>query len=735
MKDFFKALAFGGLFLIPFIVLYVENDYFFPYITGKNFAFRILVEIVTASWIILMMYDAKYRPKFSWILASFLGFLAIMFVANMQGQSPLHSFWSNFERMEGYVTLVHVFLYFIALGSLMTTQELWRRYFATTLVAATFLSIYAFGQVAGTIEHRYGGFRVDATLGNATYMAIYMFFHVGIASLMLFWARTNMWRGVYGVGIVIFSYLLIQTATRGTTLALIGFFLVSMLYIIIWGKSFPQVRKIALVTLIVLAFIVATFIGVRNTEFVQESPTLTRIANISLKEGTNRFNIWSMAFEGVKERPLLGWGQSNYNYVFNEYFRPELHGQEAWFDRVHNIVMDWLIAGGVLGLLAYFSILLSAVYYLFVRPLIQKGDETFSVVERGILLGLLAGYTIHNLFVFDNIVSYIFYGVLLGYIQARVGVPIPSFEKKKIDINIIEQIFTPVVVVAFVGIIYFVNVSNMLAAGDVINAFRTEKPEEMMHWFDVALSRNTFAKQEIREQLTQRGQGLLQLAEVSDETKTQVSARIETELLKQIEEKPGDARLHVFISSFYRSTNQLDKAREQLAIARSLSPNKQVIIFEQGYVELQSGKYEDATTLFKEAYDLGPQFVDSRVNYAMSAVYAGKLGLLNELIQTDAEKREFALNQMAIQAVYNAKMYPKLIEMLKTQVAERPGDKQIRTSLAYVLNESGDSDGAIEVLTQAITDIPDFEKDAQSFIASIIAQKAGTTSKPTVKVQ
>ena len=56
-----------------------------------------------------------------------------------------------------------------------------------------------------------------------------------------------------------------------------------------------------------------------------------------------------MAFEGVKERPILGWGQSNYNYVFNKYYRPELLEGEAWFDRVHNIVMDWLIAGGIIG--------------------------------------------------------------------------------------------------------------------------------------------------------------------------------------------------------------------------------------------------------------------------------------------------------------------------------------------------------------------------------------------------
>ena len=43
MADILKGVVFIGLFAIPFLTLYVENDFFFPYITGKNFLFRIIV--------------------------------------------------------------------------------------------------------------------------------------------------------------------------------------------------------------------------------------------------------------------------------------------------------------------------------------------------------------------------------------------------------------------------------------------------------------------------------------------------------------------------------------------------------------------------------------------------------------------------------------------------------------------------------------------------------------------
>ena len=40
-----RYVVLGALFLIPFIPLYVANSLFFPFITGKGFAFRILVEV------------------------------------------------------------------------------------------------------------------------------------------------------------------------------------------------------------------------------------------------------------------------------------------------------------------------------------------------------------------------------------------------------------------------------------------------------------------------------------------------------------------------------------------------------------------------------------------------------------------------------------------------------------------------------------------------------------------
>ncbi len=238
MKDILKWVVYGGIFTVPFIVLIVSNDMFFPYITGKNFAFRIIVEVAAAAWVLLALYDVRYRPRFSWVAGCAAALLVTMLISNVLGESPAKSFWSNFERMEGYVTLVHFFFYFLMMGTMLTTEQLWNRFFNTTLGVAVIVSFYAFAQVSGAAAVSQGtAWRVDATLGNSTYMAVYMLFHVAIAVLMALRTRSRSSQYVYGALALVFIFLLLQTGTRGTTLGLIGGTFLGTLYFLTFAYS------------------------------------------------------------------------------------------------------------------------------------------------------------------------------------------------------------------------------------------------------------------------------------------------------------------------------------------------------------------------------------------------------------------------------------------------------------------------------------------------------------------
>jgi hypothetical protein len=167
LQKLLRGAVLGGLFIIPFIPLIVAYNLFFPFITGKNFAFRILVELVAGGWVGLALIAPEYRPRRSWMLAGFAAFVSIMFVADIFGTNPTKSIWSNFERMEGWVTLIHVFLYFVVLSAMLKTQFLWRSYWWTTIGVSLAVCLWGLAQFFGYIAIDQGGVRLDGPLGNA----------------------------------------------------------------------------------------------------------------------------------------------------------------------------------------------------------------------------------------------------------------------------------------------------------------------------------------------------------------------------------------------------------------------------------------------------------------------------------------------------------------------------------------------------------------------------------------
>jgi tetratricopeptide (TPR) repeat protein len=447
------------------------------------------------------------------------------------------------------------------------------------------------------------------------------------------------------------------------------------------------------------------------------------VANIDLGSDLRiRSIIWGMSVEGIKERPLFGWGQGNFNYVFNEQYDARLFQQEQWFDRVHNIAFDWLIAGGILGLLSYISIFAALFFYLVIKP-IRNPDQSFTVMERAVLVGLIVGYVTHNLVVFDNIVSYIFFGTIIAFIHSRVGTPIPKLMAFKMPSVLVTQIGLPVMVIAAGAVVYFVNIPSMQAAGDVIVAFQGKTLEARYEGFDLALSRGSFAKQELVEQLAQQAMGIAQTTEGIDPAmKEKFMTRAEAELLQLAKEKPGDARLHVFLASYYRATGDVEKAKEQMAIARELSPQKQAIILQQGAIELSLGNNEGARDFFKDAYESDTTNDEAKEYYIASLFFTKEPAAAQTLIEesTPEFKNRLAASDFVLNAVNSAGEYNTLATLYETRVSADDSSAQNWASLAFVYYQLKQNEKAIETLNRAKVAVPSFAPAAQCFTLNIL---------------
>ena len=703
--------ALTALFAIPFVVLIVSSSMYFPFITGKNFAFRVLVEIAFASWVVLALSSPEYRPKKSVALWVGLAFVLWVGVATGFAENPVKAFWSNFERMEGYVTILHLAAYVVVLITVMRTEVMWRNLFFTTLGAATLVGLYSIFQLLGYATINQGGVRIDATLGNATYFAVYMLIHAFIALYAYVrWTGESRWfRIVLGTLVALFSILVFYSATRGSILGLVGGLGIAGIIVAFSRSVQPAVRYAGYGCLALIMVLLATFFAVKDTSYVQNHPILSRVASISLESGGVRFTIWSMALQGAMERPLVGWGQEGFNYVFNKYYRPELVTQEPWFDRAHNVVIDWLIAGGVPAMLLYLAFYVVLLYYLW-RP-----GSAFDISERALLTGLLCAYGFHNLFVFDNLLSYILFALVFSYITVRAE----GVHDGNGNAHLLPEVALPLASVGLCVLLYSSNWSGYSAATQIIQGLspHQEGVTKNLEYFVKAASHHGLGHQEVGEQFLQFALQVRGLNVGDQIFQTSVIKAARTAFDSVREQAPRDARLSAFYGSFLRQVGDFPAARAQFELALAESPHKQSILIEQGILAMAEGQYATARSSFSEIYETAPHYNNVSTYLAATYILTGEKEKARELLRTRYGTDE--PEDMTIADAYiRHNEYEKGLR-IAIAIAEHQQNFESLRYLASVYLAGHDVQNAILTLEKVKRVDPSLTQTIDAYIASI----------------
>ena len=737
----------GGIFLVPFVPLliastdvfpYLISNLFFPYITGKNIAFRALVEVLTAGWLVLVILDKRYLPKKSLIVYAVSAFLVVMSLATVFGVDPYRSFWSSFERMEGLVTYIHLYLLFILLGALLQSEKLWRWFFHTSIGVSLVISFIALSQLFGYIPIVQSSERLEATFGNATYLAVYLLFHIFLAAYYLFRTKhhARLIKGIYA-GIIFFeSAMLLFTETRGAIVGLVAGIIVIAALNAYANRG--RARKIAIGVLVGTFLLTALFAAVRDTELVQNQRILRRMANISVTEiATSRFTIWKMALKGAAERPILGWGPENFMAVFSKYYDPNLYNQEPWFDRAHNVFLDWLVGGGIAGLLTYLSLFAASFYYLIsgsrkstphegvwkkLSALFSRFRADEDITGRTILVGLFVAYFIQNFFVFDNIGSYILFFSVLAYLNYHYGAEWKFFDRVATayqeTVPFLAGVVIVVPVLAFM--FYTVNVNAFLASKTLVAAMRSHEGKGVLYnleLFKKVIGYKTFGTPEAREQFLQIAAAINGTEGIGTEMKEQFINTAKAEMIKELEARPYDSRYPLFLGSFLASTGNVDEGLIYLNRAHELSPRKQLIFFEIASIYVRKGDYKKALQYAKEAYDFAPAFPEARKFYALLAIYNGNIPLADEII---VDKKLYT-DQRFVNAFLSQGKVSRVIEIWKSIVDENPNNAQNHISLAAAYLANGERSQAVKELEMAILLEGAFREQGEYLIGEIKA--------------
>jgi len=460
-----------------------------------------------------------------------------------------------------------------------------------------------------------------------------------------------------------------------------------------------------------------TFFFTRDTKLIQGIGPLRRLASISLTEQTtaSRFLIWNMAYQGFKEKPILGWGQENFIFVFEKYYHPAMFAQEPWFDRAHNIFFDWLIAGGALGLLSYLSLFVLSFYSLW-------KSYSLSVVQKSLLASLLVGYFFHNIFVFDNIASYLLFILVLALISFKSRGGEEAFEEvsRKEYLSSYIKAFTPIIIILIIFSVYFFNAKGYLTSRTVLKALapQAEGVAKNLEFFKKALAYDTYGNQEVREQLLNAASRVLSL-DVPQEFKDEFVTFGREEMQKQIDSNPISARAQIFMGSFLSRLGLRDEARLYLEEGLKLSPKKQLIYFELVTNDLNAGDLAKAEEFAKTAYELDERFSDARIIYVVTLIYNNKISEAEE-ISTEVFDENFGDERIA-RAYFTAGDFTRSILQWRNLINIQPNNIQFRISLAATLLGAGRRNEAVEVLEQAIEASPEFKEQGEFFIREIQA--------------
>ncbi len=619
----FKIVEYGA-YLAMFAPLIFLKEYFFPFVVPKTIFFRIVVDLVFIAYIILAVLNQKYRPKITPLTIALTAFIAVLFLTALVGVNFERSFWSVFERMVGLLTFLHLFAFYVVLASVFQERKYWERILSVSIFVAILISLYTL--TFNDPIHQSGG-----TLGNSSFLASYIIFNIFFAAILLVWKR-GLWRIPLGLALALFIFLLFFNPVVITKGAVSSFLIGAVLFAagFLFFSQNKILKKLSPAFLI-LMILLGVFI-VKNFHFKDRPFSLLEIPDRS------RQIVWQMGFEAWQERFWLGWGWENFNVPFAKYYKSELpFTGDAWYDRVHNVVLDTGVAGGIIGLLSYLSIFGVAIFGLFKKlsSNVTRSDPVTVVVSLA-LITLLIVYFLQNIWVFDMISSYIMFFMTLALIGFLIY---PKEKQEKMQAVSLSAFAGGLLIVLTIFALFYGNIQPARASRAILNGI-VLLLEQSLPAFQKAFTLASMAQFEAPERFSFRMAAFASTQDQNPELLISGFQSAEQELKNAISKNPGDVRLLMFLGKhsniFYQITKQNEKLSQALDVltkAQGLSPGNQQIVWELAQTKVYLGEFQEALSLAEKAVDMEPRLLDSHLIVIQVAKIMGDEDLARQKIE------------------------------------------------------------------------------------------------------
>ena len=308
IDKYFPSLIFFGISLILFMPLVVSPETVFPYVVGKSFWFKGITYFIAGFYLILLSANRSYLPDKSFLILIFSLFVLMQSISGILGNSPVNSFWSNWERMEGITDYFHWLILLIVSSSVLRKEKSWIKLlkintFAGFIVAflglleffdiviPIFFGLDIFPSVVNPEQSYTLGERVESTIGNPTYVASYLslvsFISIGLIlrefqtnfnqslrnTFINFELNSKIFISASLLGTIISIWTIMNSGSRASLIGIIsGILFISVMLLITKSKlkKYLYALLILIGSLIILFFILLNMIESQRNNLKNE---------------------------------------------------------------------------------------------------------------------------------------------------------------------------------------------------------------------------------------------------------------------------------------------------------------------------------------------------------------------------------------------------------------------------------------------------------------------------------
>ena len=604
--------------LVPVVL---SPGFFFPYVTVRAVYFRVLVELAAAMLGFLVLRRATVAAaRRDIVFLALMGWVAAGILAAVAGVAPMRSIFGDHERMGGVWFWLHLLVFYVCLRTFMREKHWWI-FFRAAVAVALVIAIYGLQH-----QHRFfgigiGGFDSGVTIGNSGLLGAYLLSNVALAG-MLAVRSPGRARWVYVSAGAILVVAVVFSGNRSSTLGLVLGAGVALLAFV-WFSGSVRIGRIALAA--------ALFATGAALPFVAGAPwaasVVSRLPAVGrLSSGVDSVRVvqWGAAVNGIRDRPLLGFGPENYQIVWSRFYDPSMYRfqPDSRYDRAHNAYLDAFATSGVFGFLALVGVCI-AMAWVTVRSA-KQGDR--GAIRAGgpaieaIALGFFAAYAFFLFFWFFDLNSTMLWVAIAAFVAGRgLHSPVVRFGVPR-DRRWQTTLVMAAGGIAFASVVYvhgFATLRMAHALDQVRDSRRTL--EQSLHDYESIFGSPAPVTQHVFPMYAGH---LASLRPRFQEIKSNVASSTlfdqtfllaVTEFERQASQDPLNehvlvqhARVLILGSYYYDNPRLYESAIAKLHHAVELAPRRVIPLLVLGTAYLNVGRHDRALEVYRRAYAIYP---------------------------------------------------------------------------------------------------------------------------------